>query len=691
MTQTLPQTKTVDVVDDFHGTPVPDPYRWLEDIESRDVVAWVEAQNELAHASLEQLPRREALAKRLLELFARPRRGAPWRRGSSWFQLRNDGTQELDVLYVMTSPDDDGRVLLDPNQLSTDASLSVQGTEVSWDGRLLAWQAVESGSSWGTIRFRDVASGEDLDDRIEWAKFLGAWAPDGKSFYYATFPPPAEGERFQASSVNQRLYRHVLGQPQSEDAVIFERPDKPTWLFMGPRVTDDRRYMVVECAEGTDTRIWLQVLDFARPESGFAELTHGDAFYAFAASDEGTLYVRTDQGAARGRLIAIDLDDPAPEHWREVVPEGEGSLTGRMQAAARAGRTLIVTDVFHSAERLRRVDLDSGAIADVDLPVTGAISLAAHLAEDEDVHLAVYGFATPPQVLRLDAPSGAVTIVGGGGDDLDEIVVEQTFAPTTGGARIPMVLMHAPGTKRSGDVPVFMNGYGGFGLSWLPGPFRPWQVARAWVELGGLAVSTNLRGGAEYGAEWHAAGKRETKQNVFDDFAACARHLIETGWTAKGGIAINGASNGGLLVAATEVQFPDLFGACIPEVGVLDMLRYHRWTSGIFWVGDYGNADVAEDFAFLAAYSPVHNVKAGTAYPATLVMASYNDDHVVPGHSFKFTAALQAAQSGDAPVLMRTEMKIGHGGGKPVSMQVADRADVLAFALDGVRAALDAS
>jgi prolyl oligopeptidase len=690
MTQVLPQTKTVDVVDDFHGTSVPDPYRWLENVEDPDVVAWVEAQNERAHAHLDTLPGRDALAARLLELFSRPRRSAPWRRGSNWFQFRNDGTQELDVLHVMSSPDDEGRPLLDPNRLSADASLSVQGTNVSWDGTLLAWQAVESGSSWGTIRFRDVATGEELEDRIEWAKFLGAWAPDGKSFYYATFPPPKEGERFQASSVNQRLYRHVLGRPQSEDEVLFERPDKPTWLFMGPHVSDDRRYMVVECAEGTDTKIFLQVFDFARPEAGFVEVTHGDAFYAFAASDEGTLYLRTDRGAGRGRVVAVELERPGPEHWHEVVPEGEGSLTGRMQAAGRAGRTLLVTDVLHSSERLRAVDLDSGAIRDVDLPVSGSIAFAPQLAEDEDVHLAVHGFAAPGQLLRVHAPSGDVAVVDSGADDLPEIAVEQTFAPSTGGARIPVVLMHAPGAQPSGDAPVFMTGYGGFGLSWLPGPYRPWQVARAWVELGGVAVSTNLRGGAEYGAEWHLAGKRETKQNVFDDFAACAQFLIDEGWTRKGGVAINGASNGGLLVAATEVQRPDLFGACVPEVGVLDMLRYHRWTSGIFWVGDYGNADVAEDFPFLYAYSPVHNGEPGTSYPATLVMASYNDDHVVPGHSFKFTAALQAAQAGDAPVLMRTEMKIGHGGGKPVSMQVADRADVLAFSLNAIKAALDA-
>jgi prolyl oligopeptidase len=679
MTQLVPQTRTVDVVDDFHGTKVPDPYRWLEDLESQEVLDWVGAHDEAARGFLEAIPARGALARRLAELYARPHRGAPWRRGGNWFQLRNDGTQELDVLYVMSSPEDEGRVLLDQNALSADATLSVLYMEVSWDGRLLAWQAVEAGSDRGSIRFRNVATGEDLDDVVEYVMYAGSFTPDSSGIYYAAFPRPAEGEYNEAYS-HERLLLHRLGTPQAQDEVAFELPDEPAKLFLFARLTSDLRFLVNEVSIGTSLPVWLYVRDLDRPGSDWVRLTDGDATYRVIASEGTTLYVRTDRDAPRGRVIAIDVDDPAPEQWREVVPESEGSLAGYILPSARAGKRLVLVDQLHSEQRLRIVDLGGGHVSAVELPYPASIDIPPHLPEDDVVHLHLTGYGTPPALARLDTRTAQLELLEPVPAELDKVVAEQAFAPSTGGTQVPLMLIHRPGATPTGDVPVLMTGYGGFGMSVSPAVFHQWQVTQAWLELGGMIVSTNLRGGSEYGSEWHDAGRRGQKQNVFDDFAACARYLVDSGWTKPERIAIEGASNGGLLVGATELQHPELFGAVICEVGLLDMLRYHLFTAGAFWTVEYGRPENPDEFPWLLGYSPVHNAKPGTRYPATLVKASYNDDRVVPSHSFKFFAGLLAAQAGDAPVLLRTEMKIGHGMGKPRSMEIDDRADVLAFA-----------
>jgi prolyl oligopeptidase len=670
-------TKTVDVVDDFHGTQVPDPYRWLEDLDAQEVRDWVAENDEAARTFLGALPLRERLEQRLAELYARPHRGAPWRRGDRWFQLRNDGTQELDVLYVMGSPDEEGRVLLDQNALSADASLSVLGTEVSWDGRLLAWQAVEAGSDRGSVRFKHVATGEDLDDVLEYVMHGGTFTPDNSGYYYAAFPKP-EGDYNQAYS-HERLFLHRLATPQAADEVAFELPDEPDKIFLFSRVTPDLRYLVNEVTVGTAPPVWLYVRDLARPGSDWVQLTHGDAAYRVVSTDGRTLYVRTDRDAPRGRIVAIDLDDSAPERWRDAVPESEGSLTGYMLPGARAGSRLVLVDHLHSLQRIRVVDLDTGQATPVELPYPATVAFAPHLPADDVVQVQLAGFGTPPALARLDARTATLELVEPTPAGLDGVVAEQAFAPSTGGVQVPLMLVRRSDTRPTGDVPALMTGYGGFGLAVGPGGF-PWQVVQAWLQLGGLIVSTNLRGGSEYGSPWHDAGRRGQKQNVFDDFASCARYLVTSGWSRPQHIAIEGGSNGGLLVAATELQNPELFGAVICEVGLLDMLRYHRFTAGAFWTTEYGHPDNPDEFPWLYAYSPVHNVAPDTRYPPTLVRASYNDDRVVPSHSFKFFAALQAAQAGDAPILQRTEMKIGHGMGKPRSMEIADRADTLAFA-----------
>lgn len=674
-------TKRLDLVEEIHETSVPDPYRWLEDVESDAVKEWVEKQNDVARAFLDPLVSRQTLSARLAELYSRPHAGPRWRRGDNWFQLRSDGQQELEVLYVMSSEDDEGRILLDPNNLTDDKSVSVGQLEVSWDGTLLAWSAVEAGSSWSTIHFRDVATGKDRDESIQWAKFGLAWAPDGGSLFYTTFPRPREGERFQASSQFQRTIRHRLGTPQEDDEIVFAPEDHPRWLVSGLSATNDGRYLVLEVHEGTDAETHLHVLDFERPDSGIVQVTNGDAMYSVIGSRGDSLYVRTDLDAPRGRIIEIDLSRPEPENWIEILPEGEGSMAalGRTQADTLAGDFLIVTDMVHSFERLRLINFRTKEAREVALPEQGAVSLAPNLAGDDRVYLQIGRFAAPPVGGYLDVPSGQVTLVEPA--EFADTTTEQLFATSPDGTRVPLVIVRLSEVRADGARPALMTGYGGFGLNCTADYYRSWQSARAWVEQGGIFVSTNLRGGSEYGLDWHYAGRREHKPNVFADFEACARHLVSTGWTRHSRIAINGPSNGGLLVAATMVRYPDSFGACIPEVGVLDMLRYHLVTSGIFWAGEYGTADHAKDFKYLLDYSPVHQVHEGTHYPATLVMASFNDDHVVPWHSFKFAAALQAAQGGPAPVLLRTETKIGHGSGKPKSMQVADRSDVLAFAL----------
>ncbi|MBA2529555.1 MAG: S9 family peptidase [Euzebyales bacterium] len=672
-----PDTHTVEQVDDYHGTKVADPYRWLEDADAPDTRRWIAAQNAVTESWLAEVPARERIRARLERLTDHPRAGAPWRRGDRWFQLRNTGLQDQDVLWTADAPDADGRVLLDPNTLSPDGTVAVTGLAASDDGRLLAYATSASGSDWMTWQVRDVGTGDDLDDVIRWSKFASAaWATDGSGFYYADYEPPAEGLAYEAANRDQRLRFHRLGQAQDADAVVYARPDQPEWIFQ-PHVTEDGRYLVVVVWHGTDPRSRIHLADLSQPEARVVPLLDDfDAAYDFIGNDGPLLLLHTDADAPRGRIVAVDVRRPEPSAWREVVAEADDTL----ERAHLIGGRLLGVYLHHATHRLRLFDLGGAPAGEVGLPALGAVDAVTGRQSDRECCYTFATFTAPPRVYRYDLHDGGQALLHDAGLDLDvdDYVTEQVFVDHDG-VRVPVFLVHRRDVTPNGDRAVWLYGYGGFQVPVTPVCKKEWLV---WLELGGVLAVANLRGGGEYGQSWHDDGRLANKQHVFDDAFAVAEWLTATGgggWTRPERLAIHGRSNGGLLAAACLTQRPDLFGAAVPEVGVLDMLRFHTFTIGWGWTSDYGCADDPEQFAWLHAYSPLHNLRVGRAYPPTFITTGDHDDRVVPGHSFKFAAALQAAQSGGAPVLIRVETSAGHGAGKPTSKLVAERADVVAF------------
>ena len=672
-----PPTRTVDQVDDYHGRFVADPYRWLEDTDSDETRAWINAQNEVTGSWLSAVPERDRLRQRLEELWDRPRSGTPWRRGDRWFQLRNTGLQNQDVLWTMDAPDHHGRVLLDPNTLSDDGTVALSGTAVSHDGRLLAYATSRAGSDWLTWRIRVVATGQDLPDVVDWSKFSpAAWTHDGAGFYYARYDEPSAGEAFDETNRNQRLHYHRLGDAQADDRCVHERPDRPDWGF-SPQVTDDGRWLVVTVWEGTDPRNRVYVGDLSAGGELVPLLDDFDAAYDFVGNDGATFYFATDRDAPRGRVVAVDLGRPDPRHWREVIAQGDDAI----EEVRLVGGRLVVVTLHHASHRITVHDLHGGAAHPVPLPELGSVEAVTGRPDDREFFFSFTSFTRPSAVHRHDLAAERTTLLADvQAAAAQELVTEQVFVPSADGTRIPVFLVRrtdvTPGATPEECPPALLYGYGGFGIAMTPAFREAWLV---WAELGGVLAVAGLRGGGEYGQEWHDAGRGASKQNVFDDAVAVAQWLVETGWTSSRRLAITGGSNGGLLAGACITQRPDLFAAAVIEVGVLDMLRFHRFTIGWAWASDYGCADNADDFATLIAYSPLHNLRPGTAYPATLVTTGDHDDRVVPGHSFKFAAALQAATNGDAPALIRIETDAGHGAGKPTSKRIAERADVVAF------------
>jgi prolyl oligopeptidase len=684
-------------VDDYHGETVADPYRWLENADSAETAAFVKAENELTAAYLEGVPTREAIRRRLQELWSFPRYGVPFERGGRWFQFRNSGLQDQRVLYVMEAPDAGGRVLLDPNVLSDDGTVAVSAYEVSPDGRLLAYATSSAGSDWKSWHVRSVEDGADLDDRVEWAKFSGAsWLGDGSGFFYSAPEPPEPGSELQAQSRYGRVFLHRLGTPQSADELIFETPDEPEWGSSGT-VTDDGRYLVVSTDRGTFPESQLHVLDLENRGFGFRPLVADfSAVAAFVTNVGSTFYVRSGYHAERQRVVAIELGADAaaapPEQWREIVAEGAGTLVG-----ARHCGSHIICHYLEDAHSVLRVHSLEGAFGR-DLALPGFVSLFDRDEEPDSIQgrpgsplvfFKVTSFLEPGSIWCHDLDSGETSIVRPSEAPFDPsgYVTELVFATSDDGTSVPLFVSRRRDVRRAGDTPVLMHGYGGFNIPVTPA----FSVQMAvWMERGGLYAEAVLRGGGEYGKAWHDAGRLANKQNVFDDFCACARYFAESGWSRPERVAITGGSNGGLLVGACITQHPELFGAAVPEVGVLDMLRFQKFTIGWAWTSDFGDPDDPEQYPWPRAYSPLHHVVAGTRYPPTLVMTGDHDDRVVPGHSLKFAAALQAAVAGmpDAgPILLRVETSAGHGYGKPTSKQIAERTDVLAF----LEAALEVS
>lgn len=672
-----PSPPTAEQVDDYHGTSIADPYRPLEDADAPATRAWITAENELTERILGTVGQRAEIRDRLGQLWDHPRSSAPWRRGSRWFSTRNTGLQDQDVLWVGRSAHDAGEVLLDPNLLDPDGTTSLSAIEVSEDGELVAYALSEAGSDWRTWRVRSVASGEDLPDRLRWSKFASAaWTQDGGGFFYGRYPePPADGT-FEAANRDMELRYHRLGTDPSQDGLVLAMPEHPERGFE-PRSMDDGRLLVIVVWRGTDPENRIHVARLSEgggPIHVQPVLDEADARYEPIGVVDGRLLLLTDEGAPLRRVISIDPDRPERSAWREVIPQAGDAL----EHVQLVGGRLAAVWLHDAHHRLAIHEADGRHVTDVPLPGIGMLGDFHGRREDEELFATWTTFAAPAQVLRVRMSDGVAERLPSRGLawDPDDFVTEQAFVESADGTSIPLFLSRRRDVQPDGDVPTLLYGYGGFQISIGP-IFKPEWLA--WMERGGLLAVASLRGGGEYGKEWHDAGRLERKQNVFDDFAACARWLAGSGWTRPERIGILGRSNGGLLVGASITQHPELFGAAVAEVGVMDMLRFHRFTIGWGWTSDYGSADDPAQFRTLLAYSPLHNIREGATYPATLVTTGDHDDRVVPGHSFKFAAALQAAQASDAPVIIRIDTDAGHGIGKPVGKLVDERADVLAF------------
>lgn len=683
---TYPPTRGDPVVEDHFGTPVPDPYRWLEAPDGPERQAWIEAQNALTFAYLESIPERRRLRERLTELWDFERCSAPDRHGP-WFLFgRNDGLQDQAVIHRTRDLDADPDPLLDPNALSADGSIAVADVAVTRDGRYLAYALASAGSDWHAWHVREVASGRDLPDVVRWSKFSGAaWLPDGSGFVYGRYEPPAEpGAAFTEPNHGHRLFLHRLGTDQDADELVFERPDQPDWGF-DASVTDDGRWLLVTQTEGTEPKCRLFVRDLAAPGSVVEPFLDAfDASYEVVGNDGECFYVLTDRDAPRRRLVAIERGRPQPAAWAPLIREGRGREV--LASVVRAAGRFVALWRVDAHDRLRIHRLDGGLEREVNLPGMGTVSELAARPEDGEARLVFTSYTRPPTVYRLDVASGTMRAWRAPrlAFDPDAYETRQVFYPSRDGTAIPMFITARRAVARDGSNPTYLHGYGGFDIALTPG-FDPAVIA--WLELGGTYAVANLRGGAEYGREWHEAGRLGRKQNVFDDAIAAAEHLVADGWTTPSRLAIGGRSNGGLLVGACLTQRPDLFGAALPAVGVLDMLRFHRFTIGWAWTSDYGDPEVEADFRILLAYSPLHNLRPGTRYPATLITTADHDDRVVPAHSFKFAAALQAAQAGPAPVLIRIEQRAGHGSGRPTHQLIEEAADRWAFLLANLEAA----
>ena len=669
-----PDTRRDDTVDTLHGVQIADPYRWLEDLESDATADWVRRQNEVTESFLSGIPERAAIRERLEQVWNHDKLGLPWKRGDLLFYHRQDGLQNQAVLYVASNLDDEPRTLLDPNTLSDDGTIALGPTVVSPDGKLLAYALQESGSDWMDWCVRDVATGGDLDDRITWSKFSAAsWTKDGKGFFYSAYDAPAEGKAFEGANFNQRLFYHFVGTPQSADVLVFEEPEHPTRGF-GGTVTKDGRYLVISVWEGTarENRVYYRELGGDAPVVRLLDAR--DAKYQFVGNVGSKLVFLTDLEAPRGRVAVIDLAADGEPTLREIIPQTRDNLRdvtlvgGRLVCSylrdAHSGVSIHSTDGMHQR--------------DVLLPGIGtAVGFGGH-PDDPETFFAFTSHTVPTTVHRLDVTTGERSLVRAPDVDFDPSAFEtrQVFYESKDGTRVPMFLTHRKGLALDGNNPTLLYGYGGFDIPLTPG-FSAGNVP--WLEMGGVYAVANLRGGGEYGEQWHEAGTKQQKQNVFDDFFAAAEWLIAEGYTSTPKLAIHGGSNGGLLIGACMTQRPDLFTACLPAVGVLDMLRFHKFTIGWAWISDYGSPDDPELFPHLLAYSPLHNLKEGVRYPATLVMTGDHDDRVVPSHSFKFTSELQRVQAGDAPCLIRVEVRAGHGAGKPTAKILDEHADKWAF------------
>lgn len=673
-----PDTAKVEQVDNYHGTDVADPYRWLEDDVrvNDDVAAWVGAQNAVTFDYLGAIEEREAIEERLTELWNYEKFGVPGKAGSHYFFSRNDGLQNQNVIYRQSSLDAEPELVVDPNTWSEDGTVALADFEVSPDGRFAALAIQDGGSDWRTVRILDLDTGELSGDEVSWMKFSPmSWAADSSGFYYARYPAPEEGDEFQTLNHDQQVWFHEVGTAQETDRPVYARPDHPDWGF-SPVVTDDGDFLVITIWKGTDSRYQVAYQRLTGPEQDSEPVLLIEGFdhdYTFVGNVGSRFYFRTDREAPRGRLVSIDVQDP-DAGWAEVIPGRDAVLRG----VSHIGGQFAASYLRDARSEIRIHDPDGTLVREVALPGIGSVQGFSGEADDPETFYRFSSFNAPPTLYHYDVNTGESTLFKQASVDFDpaDYVVKQVFYDSKDGTRVPMFIAHKKGVELNGDNPTLLYGYGGFNIPLTPS----FSITRlAWMEMGGVYAVANLRGGGEYGKEWHQAGTKLNKQNVFDDFIAAGEYLVAERYTRPDRLAVLGGSNGGLLVGAVVNQRPDLFGAAIPAVGVMDMLRFDQFTAGRFWVDDYGSSSNPEEFEALYAYSPYHNLVDGTEYPAVLVTTADTDDRVVPGHSFKYAARLQAAQSGTDPVLIRIQTRAGHGSGKPTAVQIEETADMWAF------------
>ena len=670
-----PPTRKVDHVDTYHGERVEDPYRWLEDDNAPETKAWTEAQNRVTFGFLHGIPQRKAIQERLTKLWNYERYGIPSRKGSRYFISRNNGLQNQSVLYTLENLEAEPKVLLDPNTLSADGTVALSGTQVSWDGNFLAYGLAASGSDWNEWKVRDVKTGKDLSDHLKWVKFSGAsWSRDNLGFYYSRYDEPKPGEQLKGVNYFQKLYYHRVGTVQSDDRLVYERPDQKEWGFSG-EVSEDGHYLIITVSQGTSPKNRVYYLDLSKPDSRVVELLNDfDASYNFVDNDGPVFWFVTDLKAPRGRLIAIDSRHPARDRWVEIIPQSPETLQG----VSVLNHQFVCSYLQDARSRVKILSQQGTTVRDVELPGIGSVFGFSGESKDTDTFYAFSSFTVPGAIYRYDMLSGRSSIfrqpkVDFNGSDYE---TRQVFYSSKDGTKVPMFITHKKGLKLNGQNPTYLYAYGGFNISLTPS-FSVSQVV--WLEMGGVLAIPNLRGGGEYGEEWHQAGTKLKKQNVFDDFIAAAEWLVGQKYTSPKKLAIAGGSNGGLLVGACMTQRPDLYRVALPAVGVMDMLRFQKFTIGWAWTSDYGSSDNPDEYHALKAYSPYHNLKPGTAYPSTLVTTADHDDRVVPAHSFKFAARLQEYHKGAHPTLIRIETKAGHGAGKPTAKLIEEAADRWAF------------
>ncbi|MEY3230699.1 MAG: hypothetical protein RL689_788 [Planctomycetota bacterium] len=724
-----PPAKTVDQVDDYHGVKVADPYRWLEDPDSAESRQWIDAQNYLTEGYIRGVPERQAIIDRITKLWNFEKYGTPSKQGGRYFWSYNSGLQNQSVIYTADSLGGEGRVLIDPNTLKADGTMALAGMAVSDDGRYMAYGIAEAGSDWNTWKVRDIATGKDTDDVINWVKFSGAsFTKDGKGFFYSRFDAPAAGEnKLTGSNFYQKVFYHVIGTPQDKDVLVYERADEKDWGF-GAGVTEDGRFVVMSVSKGTDPKNRVFYRDLAamplsataaasdaaitdverrikaaveggkaddaalgslraerakliaaagNASRGFVELLNDfDASYDFVTNIGSVFYFRTDLKAPMGRMIAIDTASPERSNWREVIPQSDATIQG----VSFVGQHFFVSYLRDARSEVKVFDAKGAFVRDVALPGIGTAGGFGGKSTDTETFYSFSGFTTPARTYRHNVATGESTLFKEAkvAFNPDAYETTQVFYTSKDGTRVPMFIASKKGLTRDGSSPTLLYGYGGFNIPLTPA----FSVSNlVWMEMGGVYAVANIRGGGEYGEAWHQAGTKLRKQNVFDDFIAAGEYLVKEKYTSPKKLAIRGGSNGGLLVGACIAQRPDLFGAALPEVGVLDMLRFHKFTIGHAWTSDYGSAENADEFKALFAYSPLHNLKKGTCYPPTMVMTADHDDRVVPAHSFKFAAALQAAQAADcpSPALIRIESRAGHGAGKPTAKVIEEAGDRWSF------------